>query len=149
MHAREWLANPELARVRHAGQIALGVAATDAVERRAGDDIEIPGLGIHRGRRAHRQRQDFPDQFLRNRIGLVTPDASPAENDVIELHVAFPEIGIRTASSLTALAMSIGFRSSRGALSIGMWPLPGGAGSCFIAGRRGAILACFYARRAK
>src|SRR6202012_4571820 len=44
MHARERLADAKLARVRYARQVTLGVAAADAIERFAGDDVEIPRL---------------------------------------------------------------------------------------------------------
>ena len=42
------LALAELARLRHPGDHALGVAGTDAIERFAGDHIEVPRLGVHR-----------------------------------------------------------------------------------------------------
>ncbi len=53
--AREGLARAEFARLRHARHHPLGVAGADPVQRLAGDDVEIPGLGVHRRRRAHRQ----------------------------------------------------------------------------------------------
>src|SRR5689334_20282000 len=53
MYARVFAMAAELARMRNAGEIALGIAGADAVERFAGDDIEIPRLGVERGRRAH------------------------------------------------------------------------------------------------
>ena len=72
--------------MRDARHVALGVAGADAVQRLAGDDVEIPGLGVHRRRRAHRQADDFLDQRLRHRIGLVAADAPATEDDVIKLH---------------------------------------------------------------
>ena len=74
----------ELARRRHAGQVALGVAGADAVERRAGDHVEIPGLRVERRRRAHRDLDHLPDQGLRHRIALEAADASAPQNDVVE-----------------------------------------------------------------
>ena len=40
----EGLAAAELAAVGNAGEDVLGVALADAVERFAGDDVEMPGL---------------------------------------------------------------------------------------------------------
>ena len=61
-------AHAELARIRHAGQVAFDIAFADAVEHLAGDDIEVPGLRVQRGRRAHRKLQDFADQRLGHRL---------------------------------------------------------------------------------
>jgi len=46
--AGEGLADAEFAAVGDAGDIALGVAGADAVQGLAGDDVEIPRLGVHR-----------------------------------------------------------------------------------------------------
>ena len=41
------LARAELARLRDARHHPFGVAGTDPIQRFAGDDVEIPGLGVH------------------------------------------------------------------------------------------------------
>src|SRR4051794_5349666 len=79
-------ADAELAGVRHARQVALGVAGADAVLRLAGDDVEVPGLGVHRRGRPHRERDDLLDQRPGDRVGLVTADAPATEDDVVKLH---------------------------------------------------------------
>jgi hypothetical protein len=60
----------------------------DPIQRFAGDDVEIPGLGIHRRRSAHRQTDDFLDQRPGYGIGLVTADASATEDNVIKPHLS-------------------------------------------------------------
>src|SRR3954469_15568876 len=80
------LTGAKFARVRHTRQVALGIAGANPVQRLAGNDIEIPRLGIHRRTRAHREADDFLDQSFWHRIGLVAADASAAEDDVIEQH---------------------------------------------------------------
>src|SRR3984885_6959765 len=85
---REGLTRAELARLRYASYHPLGVAGADPIERFAGDDIEIPGLRVHRRRRAYRQADDFLNQLPGYWIGFVTADAAATEDNVIELHVA-------------------------------------------------------------
>jgi hypothetical protein len=62
--------------------------AADPIQRFAGDDVEIPGLGVHRRRRAHRQTDDFLDKRLGYWIGFVTADAPATEDNVIKLHLS-------------------------------------------------------------
>ncbi len=81
------LTRAELARLRYACHHPLGIACADPIQRFAGDDVEIPGLGVHRRRSAHRQTDDFLDQRLGYRIGFVTADASATEDNVIKPHL--------------------------------------------------------------
>jgi hypothetical protein len=71
---------------RYARDHPLGVASADPIQGFAGHDVEIPGLAVHRGWRAHRQTDDFLDQGPRHRIRLVAADAAAAEDNVIKLH---------------------------------------------------------------
>jgi hypothetical protein len=79
--------HPELAAVGHAGQVALDIALADAVEHLAGDDVEVPGLGVKRGRRAHRDLEDLAHQRLGNRLLQEATDTAAAPHDVIEFHI--------------------------------------------------------------
>jgi hypothetical protein len=81
------LTRAELARLRYARHHPLGIAGADPIQRFAGDDVEIPGLGVHRRRSAHRQTDDFLDQRPGYRIGFVTADASATEDNVIKPHL--------------------------------------------------------------
>jgi hypothetical protein len=85
--AGKGLARAELARLRDARHHPLRVAGTDPIQRLAGDDVEIPRLGVHRRRGAHRQADDLLDQRPGDRIGLVAANAPAAQDDVIELHL--------------------------------------------------------------
>src|SRR5262249_17610275 len=76
----------ELTRLRNAGHVPFGIAGADAVQRLGCYDVEIPRRRIHRRWRAHVPRDDLLDQFLPNRIRLVTADASATENNVVKLH---------------------------------------------------------------
>src|ERR1700679_3485713 len=67
-------------RPRHARHHPLGVAGADPIERFTGDDKEIPGLGVHRRRRAYRQTDDFLNQRSGHWIGFVTADAPATKN---------------------------------------------------------------------
>jgi hypothetical protein len=80
-------AHAELARIGHAGQVAFDVAPADAVEHRAADHVEVPGLGVERGRRSHRQRQHLADQGPGHRLLQVAADAAPALDHVVETKV--------------------------------------------------------------
>src|SRR6185503_5118618 len=86
--ARKGLARTELARLRYACHHPLRVAGTDPIQRFAGDDVEIPRLGVHGRRGTHRQADDFTDQRPGHRIGFVAADAPETEDDVIELHLS-------------------------------------------------------------
>ncbi len=76
----------ELPGFRHARQNPLGVPGANAIERFAGDDIEIPGLGIEGGRRPHGHLDHFSDQRLGNRHGFVAANAPAPPDDFIVLH---------------------------------------------------------------
>ncbi len=86
-HAGEGgVADAERPRPRRPGQVSFGGARADRVQRLSGDDVDIPGLDVHRRGRAHRQADDLLDQRPGNRIGLLTAEASATENDVIVFH---------------------------------------------------------------
>src|ERR1700733_9515611 len=95
MLACKGLPRAELAGLRYARHHPLGVAGADPIQRFAGDDVEIPGLGVHRRWRAHRQTNDFRNQRLGYWIGLVTADTPATEDNVIKLHLC----GIPLATS--------------------------------------------------
>ena len=61
MLALEGAAAAELPRVRHARDVALGVAGADPIQRLASDDVDIPGLHVHSRRCPHRQADDLLD----------------------------------------------------------------------------------------
>ena len=76
--AFEGMTAAEFAAVGNTGKDVLCVALADAVERLASDDVEMPRLGVHRRRRAHRDREHFLDQFARHRLVQIAADAAPS-----------------------------------------------------------------------
>jgi hypothetical protein len=61
-------------------------ALANPVERFAGDDVEIPRLGIHRRRRAHSETDDFFDQRPWHRIRLIPANTAAAHDNVVKQH---------------------------------------------------------------
>jgi len=84
--ALEGMAAAEFAAIGHSRQNILRVSLADPVERLAGDDMEMPRLGVHRAGRTHSEREDFLDQFARNRLVQIAADAAPSEDDLVIIH---------------------------------------------------------------
>lgn len=87
MLAREGLTGAKFARLRYTGGHSLRVAMADAIERLARDDVEVPGLRVHRRRCPHGEPDDLLDERARDRVRLVSANAAAAEDDLVELHV--------------------------------------------------------------
>ena len=78
----------ELAGFGDTCKIALGVALADAVEGLAGDDMEVPGLGVERGRGAHGELDHLADQRLGHGLAGEAARAAPTAHDVVVVHDA-------------------------------------------------------------
>src|SRR3984885_1312345 len=111
MLACKGLPRAELAGLRYARHHPLGVAGADPIQRFAGDNVEIPGLGVHRRWSAHRQTNDFRNQRLGHWIGLVTADTPATEDNVIKLHLC--GIPLATSESAWIFAISAPSRKRR------------------------------------
>src|SRR5882762_11033403 len=115
MFACKGLTRAELARLRYARHHPLGIAGADPIQRFAGDNVEIPGLGVHRRRRAHRQTNDFRNERLGYWIRFVTADTPATENNVIKLHMCrIPLISSETARIFAVSALSRKRRAAAG-----------------------------------
>ena len=68
------------------GQHPFGVAPADTFQRFAGNDMEKPGLRIHRRRRALGDFDNFLDDLFRHRVGFVATDTSSFANQGLEIH---------------------------------------------------------------
>ena len=60
----------------------IDIASADAVQWLAGDDVEVPGLGVHRRGRAHCQRQNLFDQRARHRLVEISADRTASKDDL-------------------------------------------------------------------
>ena len=64
----------------------FSVAFANALEWFAGDDMKVPGLGVHRGWRALGQVNNLFNQFARYGLLMVSANAAAFMHEVVVIH---------------------------------------------------------------
>ena len=77
---------------RHALQHTGRIPFTDFLKRFAGQHMQMPRLGVHRGWRAIGQCDDLFQQGARHGVFLEAPDAAPFLHCLFQFHLALPQI---------------------------------------------------------
>ncbi len=72
----------------------FGVAFANALEWLTGDHMKVPWLGVHRGRCAFGQVDNFFNQFAWHGLSQVSANAATFVHDVVVIHCTI--LGIKT-----------------------------------------------------
>jgi len=105
--AKKLLCDVDLALTMHplvfpvADNVALGLCAGDhffhvapanLLQRLAAENVDMPGLGVHRRGRTLGDVEDLLDDLARHRLFAESPHAAPGLHQFLEIHVCAPAL---------------------------------------------------------